>query len=39
MVFDEDFDEFFSDKANKKEDCDSYALEHFGGPVNRQPTG
>jgi hypothetical protein len=33
MVFDEDYDEFFSDKAKKKEDCDSYALEHFGGPV------
>ena len=33
MVFDEDIDEFFSDKAKKKEDCDSYALEHFGGPV------
>ena len=33
MNFDEDFDEFFLDKAKKKEDCDSYALEHFGGPV------
>ena len=32
MVFDED-DEFFSDKAKKKEDCDAYAFEHLGGPV------
>jgi hypothetical protein len=24
---------FLSDKVKKKEDCDSYALEHFGGPV------
>jgi hypothetical protein len=33
LVYDDGLDEFFSDKVKKKEDCDSYALEHFGGPV------
>ena len=26
-------DEFFSDKAVTRDDCDSYVIEHFGGPV------